>query len=160
MNTDTLIQLPVLLTALLVLYLLWGGFLAWRWRATQRLGADVYAAKREQGELKPDVSAAAFLPAFMASEGPRAPTYFFLSALACTLALPPLMAGFGLLWEAVWQGTGAWPPTGPGTLVHTFSLFLFSMGVMIGVLAFAMRRYHLNAPPNLKRAIDDLNGDA
>jgi ABC-type methionine transport system permease subunit len=63
---------------------------------------------------------------------------------------------FNAVWEAFWILTGRSPVFETGTLVHTFMFFLFLMGLMIGLLAIAMHRYHTLAPPNLNQVIRNL----
>ncbi|MEM7768297.1 MAG: hypothetical protein AAF253_12535 [Pseudomonadota bacterium] len=136
----------------------WGAVLAWRWSATRTDAARVYAAKREQGEIAAHVDEADFRDAYVRAEAPRGATHFFLAALASAILIPPLMAIFSSLWHEVWTLTGQWAPTAQGTMVHTFSMFLMMMAAMIAILAFTMRRYHSRTPPNLRQAIQQLNG--
>lgn len=149
------VEMAFLLAA--VGFAFWGALLAWRWKSARDFAPSVYAAKREQGELEPHVDETAFAAHYVSAEGPRAATYMFSTALACTVSIPPLMGVFSAVWHQVWMWTGQWEPVARGMMVHIFALFLFSMVIMIAVLAFAMRRYHMKAPPSLKKAIDHLN---
>ena len=163
MRTDTFPMLPYVhinwvIAGFAALFLLWALFLIWRWRATRVEAADVYAAKREYGELAAHVDEASFTQSYMRSEAPRAATYLFICAFICAMALPPAMLVFSNLWDEVWSLTGELPEAARGTLVHTFSTFLACMGVMVGVLAVAMHRFHTRTPPSLRTAIRQLNG--
>ncbi|MEO0754348.1 MAG: hypothetical protein AAFY85_06070 [Pseudomonadota bacterium] len=162
MRQDTFAILPNLhvnwvLLGLALAFLAWGCVLVWRWQQTQRDASVIFSAKREQGEIATPVTEADFAAAYVRSESPRAATYFYLCALVCAVLVPPAIAIFSSAWDEIWALTGGWPPTARGTLVHTFSTFLAAMGTMVAVLAFAMRRYHSNTPPNLRQAIQDLN---
>ncbi len=137
--------------------LAWGAVIAWRWRQAHRESGAVYAARRAQGELAPHVDEAAFRAAYIRAEAPRGAAYFYVTALGCGLVVPPVMGVFTSLWREVWTLTGGWPPTAPGTMVHTFGLFLAVMGTMIAIAAFAMHRYHTRTPPTLRQAIGTLN---
>jgi len=162
MRQDTFAILPNLHVAwviglFLAAFLAWGAVIAWRWAVTRSEAGEIYAAKREQGEIAHHVAPDDFREAYIRAEAPRGATYFYGAALACGLVTPPLMAVFARLWQEIWMLTGAWPPTGPGTMVYTFSLFLATMAAMMAIAAFAMRRYHERTPPNLRQAIRQLN---
>lgn len=135
----------------------WGALLAWRWKSARNFAPQVYAAKRKQGELDAHVGEAEFVEAYMRAEAPRAPLYFFSAALASAILIPPMMGVFSWVWHQIWLVTGQYEPVATGRMVHTFALFVLSMLVMIGLLALSMRRYYLTAPPDLKKAIKQLN---
>lgn len=146
------------LYAFLALALLgWGAMLAYQWRSTWRLSDEVYDARREQGALAPHVERDAFRRAYMTAEAPRRTLYMFIAALVCTLALPPLMLMFSEVWYVIWTWTGRFEPAANDTMIHTFGLFVFSVGVMIGVLWLALSRYYSNLPPVLEDEVAKLN---
>lgn len=138
----------------------WGCVLAWRWKSARDFAPQVYAAKRKDGELADHVSETDFVVSYMRAEAPRAPLYFFTTALLTAISIPPLMGVFSWVWHQIWLVAGQYEPVATGRMVHTFGLFVFSMLVMIGLLAFAMRRYYVTAPPDLRNAIKHLNEKA
>ncbi|MEM0985909.1 MAG: hypothetical protein AAGJ32_06665 [Pseudomonadota bacterium] len=162
MRQDTFAILPNLHVGWVVvlffgIFLVWGAVLTWRWSTTRSDAARVYAARMEQGALAEHVTQDAFENAYLQSEAPRGATYFFAAALLVGLVVPPVMMVFSRLWFEIWTLAGRWPPTAPGTMVHTFGMFLAMMAAMIAIAAFAMRRYHMRTPLNLRQAIDALN---
>lgn len=158
MRLQPLFEVSGIIWFLAFVFLAWGALLLWQWLSTRALAPKVFAAKRDQGELKPHVDEATFNRAFLAAEAPRRSTYFFASAFVCALALPPLMSVFSRAWYEIWTLSGRFEPAANGTLVYTFCLFLFSMAVMIAVLYITMRRYYSTPQTDLREAIRDLNG--
>ena len=140
--------------------LVWGGALAWRWKAVRDFSPEVLAAKKQEGEVPESVSEAAFADLYLRSEGPRAQTYIFACAAILFLLLGPFVAAFNSVWNMFWMMSGKSPVFETGTLIHTFMVFLSFMGAAIALLAAAMHRYYALMPPNLKQVIRDLNGGA
>ncbi|NBC21624.1 MAG: hypothetical protein GVY06_11370 [Alphaproteobacteria bacterium] len=159
MEVDTLITLEGVLAFMALVFIGWAGLIAWRWREAAKLSREVYKVKRDAGELKPHVKEEAFHAGYMRAERPRAMGYFFLGAVASAVSIPPLMGVFTRAWYEIWTLTGRHPPAAEGTLIHTFSLFVFSMLVMIAILWFTMRRYHTHPQPDLRDVVRELNGD-
>lgn len=158
MRLEPLFEAQHVVYFFLLLFAGWGALLFWQWRQTRALASEVFEAKKEQGEIARHVNEADFVDAFMAAETPRRGLYFFLSALICAVAIPPAMALFSQLWYEVWTLTGRFEPVANGTLIYTFATFVFCMGLMVGVLYTAMRRFYAFQPPDLKDAISTLNG--
>jgi len=154
---DTVFTLSGIYTVLGLLFLGWAVYLVLAWRSVRHEAGEIYTLKRERGELHPHVDETAFRKAFIASEGPRASTYWFAAALACVIFLPPLMAVFTRIWYEVWVMTGRDEVFAASTMVHTFFMFLFCSSVMIGVLWVTMRRFYLRLPPDLRQAERKLN---
>lgn len=140
--------------------LIWGVFLAWRWKTVKDFAPEVLAAKKRDHELPASVTEAEFTDLYLRSEGPRAQTYFFACAAILFFLLGPFVAGFNSIWRMFWLMSGQSPVFETGTLVHTFMVFLAFMGAAIALLAIAMRRYYALMPPNLKQVMRDLNGGA
>jgi len=157
MNQEILIQLSTILTVLGLAFALWAGVIAYRLYQARKQVGPVFSALRERGELAGHVPEETFRRAYLAAESPRGGVYTLACALLCTVAIPPMMAVFSEVWHEIWLLTGRFQPAARGTLVYTFSLFLMSMGVMIAVLWFGLRRYHMRRPKDLRRAIRDLN---
>ncbi|MGH1422816.1 MAG: hypothetical protein ACRBEQ_13460 [Hyphomonas sp.] len=142
---------------LFVALLAWGCFVLWRWKDTREFASEVLALRKQSAEIPEDVTAAEFTPLYMASEGPRAQTYLFLSALFVTVMLPVFASLFNLVWGVFWAGAGRPPVFEVGTLVHTFCMFLGIVGLIVGVLALSMRRYYSKMPRDFKHVLRDLN---
>jgi hypothetical protein len=141
---------------LVIAVLGWGAHIAWRWKEAKAFAPQLLKARQEAGELPTSVSEAEFTELYLRSEGPRAASYQFVCGAFLTFALAPIAMLFNAVWEAFWILTGRSPVFETGTLVHTFMFFLFLMGLMIGLLAIAMHRYHTLAPPNLNQVIRNL----
>lgn len=159
MHVDTFFTLEGVFTFMALLFAGWAGLIAWRWKEAARLSREVYRVKRDAGELKAHVDEEAFHKGYMRAERPRAMGYFFLGAVASAVSIPPLMGVFSRAWYEIWTLTGRYAPAAAGTLVHTFSLFVFSMLVMIVILWFAMRHYHMHPQPDLRDIVRELNGE-
>jgi hypothetical protein len=147
--------------SLIILFLIllgWGLHLAWRWKEARDFSVDLLAAKQTDGSLPKDVEAAEFTDLYLRSEGPRAATYIYTCAVLVAVLIAPFTTLMNTIWLAVWRATGNNPVFGTGTMIHTFSMFLFIMGLMVGLLAVAMRRYYALAPPTLKQVERDLRG--
>lgn len=143
--------------AVLVIAVLgWGAHIAWRWKEAKDFAPQLLKARQEAGELPASVSEAEFTDLYLRAEGPRAASYMFACGAFLTFGLAPLAALFNAVWGAFWLLTGSSPVFETGTLVHTFMFFLFLVGLMIGLLAIAMHRYHTLAPPNLNQVIRSL----
>ncbi|MCI4643764.1 MAG: hypothetical protein MRY64_03160 [Hyphomonadaceae bacterium] len=158
MRLDPVYEVPDLLILLPLLFLAWGGFIAWRWYRTFQAASTFYALKRQQGELDSHVSEEDFRAGYIEAEAPRAATYAFAAALVCALLIPPGIAIFSQLWYEVWTLTGRYEPTATGTMIHTFGTFLFCVALMVAVLYVSMKRYYSNLPPRLSEVIRQLNG--
>ena len=159
MHVDTFITIDGVLVFMALVFIGWAGLIAWKWKQAADLSREVYRVKREAGELGAHVGEEAFHKGYMQAERPRAMSYFFLGAVASTLSIPPLMGVFSRAWYEIWTLTGRYAPAAAGTLIHTFSLFVFSMLVMIVILWFAMRRYHTYPQPDLRDVVAELNGE-
>lgn len=140
--------------------LVWGGALAWRWKAVRDFSPAVLAAKKRDHELPDSVTETEFTDLYLRSEGPRAQTYIFACAAILFFLLGPFVAGFNAVWNMFWEMSGKSPVFETGTLIHTFTVFLAFMGTSVALLAAAMHRYYALMPPNLKQVIRDLNGGA
>lgn len=158
MRLDPVYEVPDLLILLPLLFLAWGGFIAWRWYRTYKSADAFYALKQQQGELSGTVSAEDFRAGYLAAEAPRAATYAFVSALLVAVLIPPGIALFSRLWYEIWTLTGRYEPTATGTMIHTFGTFLFCVALMVAVLYLSMKRYYSNLPPRLSDVIRQLNG--
>lgn len=156
-GVDTVFTLAGIYLVLGVLFLGWVIYLVLAWRGVRREAGEIYALKRERGELHSHVGEAPFRKAYIASEGPRASTYWFAAALVCVLVLPPLMAVFTRVWYEVWVLAGRDEVFATSTMVHTFFTFLFCSSVIFGVLWITMRRFYMRLPPDLRRAERKLN---
>ncbi len=135
---------------------IWGGFLAWRWKMARDFAPELFASRKATGEVPDDVSEAEFVDLYLRGEGPRAGTYLFACATFILVTIAPVSAIFNGVWTAMWRAAGAPPVFELGTLVHTFGFFVFMMLLMIGVLAFALRRYYALMPPGLKQILRNL----
>lgn len=143
--------------AVLVIAVLgWGAHIAWRWKEAKDFAPQLLKARQEAGELPASVTETEFTDLYLRAEGPRAASYMFACGAFLTFGLAPLAALFNAVWGAFWLLTGSSPVFETGTLVHTFMFFLFLVGLMIGLLAIAMHRYHTLAPPNLNQVIRSL----
>lgn len=159
MYVDTFFTIEGVLAFMALLFTGWAGLIALRWKQAADLSREVYRIKRDYGELQPHVDEESFHKGYMRAERPRAMGYFFLGALASAAAIPPLMSVFSRAWYEIWTLTGRYAPAAAGTLIHTFALFVFSMLVMIAILWFAMRHYHMNPQPDLRDVVRKLNGE-
>ncbi len=137
----------------------WGAYVAFRWRQTYRLADDVYAAKREQGELGGGVEASAFKAAFVRAEGPRLATYMFAAGLACLILAPAAISVFNVVWDEMWNLSGRPPVFTRGLLLHSVLTIFVYVGLFFSICGLTMLRYHRNAPPSLRSEIRRLNGD-
>ena len=160
MRLDPVYQVPDLLIFLPLLFLAWGGFIAWRWYRAYTSAQLFHILKQEQGELSESVSLEDFREGYLAAEAPRAATYAFACALICAVLIPPGIALFSQLWYEAWILAGRYEPAARGTMIHTFGTFLFCVALMVGVLYIAMKRYYSNLPPRLSDIIRQLNGAA
>lgn len=135
----------------------WGVFVVWRWKDARDFAPEFLSLRQESAEIPEDVTELEFTPLYLASEGPRAQTYLFLSALFVTVMLPVFAKLFNLFWNVIWIGSGRSPVFEVGTLVHTFCMFLGIAALIVGVLVLTMHRYHTKRPRDLKHVIRDLN---
>ncbi len=142
---------------LFVALLAWGGFVLWRWKDTRDFAGEFLALRKQSAEIPEEVTDAEFTPLYVASEGPRAQTYLFLSALFVTVMLPVFAKLFNLVWHVIWVGVGRSLVFEVGTLVHTFCMFLGIVGLIVGVLALSMHRFYSKMPRDLKHVLRDLN---
>ena len=138
----------------------WGVWLYLRWKDMPDLAETVYDERIASGELPKRTNREAFAAAFIESEGPRRETYRWAAAISSLLLLPILVRIFNIIWNLFWAAAGKPGVFEEGYMIHTFSTYLFAMGVVITILYFTMRRYYRSAPPSLKAQIRKLNGDA
>lgn len=135
---------------------IWAALLVWRWKMARDFAPELFAARKASGEMPDDVSEAEFVDLYLRGEGPRAGTYLFACAAFMMVTLAPFSAAFNTIWTTLWRLAGGPLEFEAGTLIHTFSFFVFMMALMIGVLAFALRRYYTLMPPDLKQILRDL----
>jgi hypothetical protein len=146
---------PVLV--IVCLLILWGASLYWRWQTLRRQAPEIFAAKREAGELASHVDQAAFSAAYLHHEGPRAETHAFVAGLITGLGLAPYVTAFNGAWRILWRAMGAPPVYETGTMLHTFFLFIGILGFILLTGVIVMRRYYRTPVSNFRRAIDQLN---
>lgn len=144
----------VLIASLLAI---WGASLYWRWTVVRTQAPEIFAAKREAGELAPHVSAEQFAAAFAHHEGPRAESHIFGAGLIVGLGLAPFVWAFNAIWRILWRQVGAPPVYEVGTLLHTFLVFLAILTFIVATGFVIMRRYYRAPSGNLRRAIEQLN---
>ncbi len=149
---------PVLV--IVALLALWGAGLYWRWHQVGVQGPQIYAAKRETGELGAHVSESAFLAAYRQHEGPRAETHVYAAGLIVGLGLAPFVWAFNTVWRALWRANGAPPVYETGTMIHTFLVFIAILAFIFLTGYIAMRRYYRAPAGNLRRAVEQLNKSA
>lgn len=143
--------------SLAIALVFWGALLAWRWRATYQFSKQLFIARRRTGEIMAHVDEAAFVAAYVRSEGPRAATYTFICAVVAAILVPVGMVAFSVAWQICWQLTGELEVFRRGTMIHVFAMVLVGMVVMILVSMIGMRRYHSKVPIKINKAIKDLN---
>lgn len=141
---------------LIVVILIWGGYVAWRWKQAKDFAPVMLAARKETGEIPESVTEGEFTDLYLRAEGPRSATYIYACAVFMTLAIGPLSLFFNFIWNTAWRLTGQLPVFEEGTLIHTFTFFLAYMGFTILLLTLAFRRFHATAPPSLKQVIRHL----
>lgn len=126
---------------------LWALFLVWQWRRTKTFANELYAQKRDEGILADNVDQTGFVDVFIANEGPRRSSYFFVAALIITVLIAPYANLVNSIWKAVWDAAGRDPVFRIGTIVHSFFLFIMIAIFMGSVLALAMDRFYKRRPP-------------
>ncbi|MEM9739061.1 MAG: hypothetical protein AAF829_04270 [Pseudomonadota bacterium] len=157
MRFDNFISVEWMLVAMVLGILGWGSVLALRWWQTISEADDIYARKRELGELLPHVELDDFKPAYIAAEAPVKGTHMFAAAATSMVLMPLGVWFFSALWYEIWLLAGRIEIAANGTMIHTFSTFVFIMGIMIAVLYFSMKRHYENLPQSLSAAIRRLN---
>ncbi|MEL6568730.1 MAG: hypothetical protein AAFQ22_09950 [Pseudomonadota bacterium] len=157
MRFDNFLSVELLLSAMVLGILVWAGVLAWRWWQTFQEVGEMYARKRELGELLPHVELEDFKPAYIAAEAPVKGTHIFAAATTSLVLMPLGIWFFGALWYEIWLLAGRNEVAANGTMIHTFATFVFIMGIMIAVLYWTMKRYYENLPLSLGAAIRRLN---
>ena len=137
----------------------WGLWLRARWKDMPDLANIVYDERIASGELPKSVSREQFTTAFIQTDGPRMQTYRWVAASVSLILLPVLVRLFNGIWHLVWVASGKPGVFEAGFMIHTFSTFLFSMGTIITILFFTMRRYYKTAPPSLRTQVRSFSGD-
>lgn len=160
MRFDNFISVELLLAAILLGVLGWGAVLALGWWQTFREVEDMYARKRELGELLPHVTLEDFKPAYIAAEAPVKGTHIYAAAATSLILMPLGIWFFSALWYEVWLLAGRIEVAANGTMIHTFATFLFIIGIMIATLYWTLKRYYENLPRPLNAAIRQLNNQS
>ncbi|MEL6662110.1 MAG: hypothetical protein AAFO57_01245 [Pseudomonadota bacterium] len=160
MRFDNFISVELMLAAMVAGIIIWGAVLAWQWWRTMTEASDIYAAKREIGELRPHVRLEDFKTVYIAAEAPVKGTHLFAAAATSMAAMPLGIWFFSALWYEIWLLAGRVEVAANGTMIHTFATFVFIMAIMIGVLYWTLKRYYENLPPSLSAGMRQLNAGA
>jgi len=144
----------------LVALIAWGLWLRKRWQEMPELASTVYDERIKSGEISKKISRERFSEAFIKTDGPRRETYRWGAAISSLLLLPILVRIFNVIWNFMWAVAGKPGVFEEGYMIHTFSTYLFAMGVVITILFFTMRRFYRDAPPSLKTQLRKLTEES
>lgn len=149
----------LIILAVMVVYLVWGGVIAVKWVATRNLQKEVYAKYIQDGTLRSGVDENEFARMFMRVEGPRFAGYIFGAACVVPFAIVIVIAVFNFIWDFFWVRSGELPWMEVGELPHSLFLVFLYVAVLFGVAWVTMRHYHLTAPGSFKTELRRLNGE-